>query len=136
MKLLVIFFMVQHVVNLLNIPCTLEKNVDTMVLHKVFYKCLFRSNLLIFFSDILNFIHFWLILAASGTSISGTSSKESASRCRRRKRHKFDLWVWKIPWRRARQPTPVYLAGESQGHRILISYCSQGHKESDTTEVT
>ena len=25
----------------------------------------------------------------------------------------FDPWVGKIPWRRARQPTPVFLPGES-----------------------
>ena len=25
----------------------------------------------------------------------------------------FDPWVRKIPWRRARQPTPVFLPGES-----------------------
>ena len=31
---------------------------------------------------------------------------------RRRKRHGFDPWVGKIPWRRARQPTPVFLPGE------------------------
>ena len=28
------------------------------------------------------------------------------------KRHGFDPWVWKIPWRRAQQPTPVFLPGE------------------------
>ena len=31
------------------------------------------------------------------------------------KRCGFDPWVWKIPWRRARQPTPVFLLGESHG---------------------
>ena len=25
----------------------------------------------------------------------------------------FDPWVGKIPWRRAQQPTPVFLPGES-----------------------
>ena len=30
------------------------------------------------------------------------------------KRHKFDLWVGKIPWRRAQTFTPVFLPGESQ----------------------
>ena len=34
----------------------------------------------------------------------------------------FDLWVGKIPWRRARQPTPVFLPGESHGQRSLVSY--------------
>ena len=27
----------------------------------------------------------------------------------------FDPWVKKIPWRRACQPTPVFLPGESHG---------------------
>jgi len=27
----------------------------------------------------------------------------------------FDPWVSKIPWRRARQPTPVFLPGEYHG---------------------
>ena len=48
-----------------------------------------------------------------------TSGKESACQCRRCKRHGFDLWVWKIPWRRAWQPTPVFLPGESHGQRNL-----------------
>ena len=48
----------------------------------------------------------------------------------------FDLWVWKIPWRRAWQPTPVFLPGESHGQRSLVGYSPQGHTESDTTEAT
>ena len=31
----------------------------------------------------------------------GLSSKESCGQCRRHRRHKFDPWVAKIPWRRA-----------------------------------
>ena len=34
-----------------------------------------------------------------------TSSKESICQCRRCTRHTFNLWVRKIPWRRAWQPT-------------------------------
>ena len=37
---------------------------------------------------------------------------------------------WKDPWRRARQPTPVFLPGDSHGQR------SRGHKESYMTETT
>ena len=29
-------------------------------------------------------------------------------------------WVRKIPWRRERQPTPVFLPGESRGQRSLV----------------
>ena len=43
---------------------------------------------------------------------------------------------WKIPWRRAWQPTPVFLPGESDGQRSLADYSPWDHKELDTTEVT
>ena len=45
-------------------------------------------------------------------------------------------WVGKIPWRRAWQPTPVFLHGESHGQRSLAGYSPSGCKESDTTEAT
>ena len=43
----------------------------------------------------------------------GTSGKEPACQCRRLKRCSFDIWVEKIPWRRAWQLTAVFLPGES-----------------------
>ena len=46
----------------------------------------------------------------------------------------FDPWVGKIPWRRAWQPSPVLLPGESCGQRSLVGCSPQGHKESDMTE--
>ena len=49
----------------------------------------------------------------------GTTGKESACQCRR---HKFDSWVEKIPWRRAWQPTPLFLPGRSHGQRSLGGY--------------
>ena len=39
-------------------------------------------------------------------------------------------------WRRKRQPTPVFLPGESQGRGSLVGCHLWGHTESDTTEVT
>ena len=42
--------------------------------------------------------------------------------------------VWKIPWSRNGQSTPVFLPGKFHGQRSLESYCPQGHKVSDTTE--
>jgi len=42
----------------------------------------------------------------------------------------------KIPWRRAWQPTPVFLPGESHAQRSLEGYSPWGRKESDTTEST
>ena len=44
--------------------------------------------------------------------------------------------VEKIPWRRAGQPTPVFLPGESYGQRSLAGYSPWGHREPDMTEVT
>ena len=66
----------------------------------------------------------------------GTSRKELACQWRRRKRCGFDPWIRKIPWRRAWQPTSVFLPGESHGHRSLAGYSSWGHTESDMTEAT
>ena len=47
-----------------------------------------------------------------------------------------DLWVGKVPWRRAWQPTPVLWPGESHGQRSLVGYSPRGLKESDMTEAT
>ena len=64
------------------------------------------------------------------------SGKSPTCQCRRLKRHGFNPWVRKIPWRRAQQPTPVFLPGESHGQRNLGGYSPQGSKELDTTEAT
>ena len=45
----------------------------------------------------------------------GTSGKELACQCRRHKRHGFNPWAGKIPWRRAWQPTPVILVWRIPG---------------------
>ena len=64
----------------------------------------------------------------------GASGKEPACQCRRCKRGRFDPCVRKIPWRRAWQPTAVFLPGEPHGQRSLTDYSKWGHKESDLTE--
>ena len=53
-----------------------------------------------------------------------------------RKRHKFDPWVGKIPWRRKWQPTPVFLPGESHGQRSLEGCSAESGTELDVAEVT
>ena len=40
------------------------------------------------------------------------------------------------PLEKERQPTPVFLPGESHGRGSLMGYGPQHHKESDTTEAT
>ena len=37
-------------------------------------------------------------------------------------RLRFNPWVEKIFWRKAQQPTPVFLPGESHGQRSLSGY--------------
>ena len=80
----------------------------------------------------------------------GISGKEPSCQYRRCKRRGFGPWVGKIPWRRAWQPTLVFLPGDSHGqgslvdyspqgspvHGSLVGYSPWGHEESYTTEAT
>ena len=66
----------------------------------------------------------------------GASGKKPACQYRRCKRRGLDPWVRKIPWRRALQPTPVFLPGESHGQKSLAGYSPWRRTESDTTEAT
>ena len=43
----------------------------------------------------------------------------------------FHPWVGKIPWKRARQPTPVLLPGESREQRSLAGYGPWGRRVGD-----
>ena len=58
----------------------------------------------------------------------GVSGKKPTCQYRR---HRSDPWVEKIPWRRAWQPTPVFLQGESHGQRSLVG-CIHGVTKSQT----
>ena len=71
------------------------------------YKYLFESLL-----------SFWGIYTGMGFPGSA-SGKEPACQCRR---PGFHPWVGKIPWRRAWQPTPVFLPGEFRVQRSLADY--------------
>ena len=61
----------------------------------------------------------------------GSAVKASCLQCRR---PGFDPWIRKIPWRRKRQPAPIFLPGKSHGLRSLVGYSPRGRKEWDTTE--
>ena len=63
-----------------------------------------------------------------------SGEKKSAWQCRRHKRHGFDSWVGKIPWRRKWLSTPGFLPRESHGQRSLEGYSPWSCKELDTTE--
>jgi len=57
--------------------------------------------------------------------------KKSACQCRR---SGFDPWVGKIPWRRERLPTSVFLPGKFHGQRVLAGYSPWSCKELDMAE--
>ena len=54
--------------------------------------------------------------------LGAASGKEPASQCRRHEKLEFNPWIGKIPWRRAWQPTPVFLPEESHEQRSLLGY--------------
>ena len=62
------------------------------------------------------------------------SSKGSTCQCGRYQRCRFNPRVWRIPWGRKRQPTPVFLPGKFHRQRSLVDYSPWDCKESDTTE--
>ena len=81
-------------------------------------------------------LFFLLIFLPFMAASSGAGGKESACQCTKHETCGFDSWIQKNPWRRAWQPTPVFLPGESHGQRNQAGYSPWGHKESDTTEAT
>ena len=57
-----------------------------------------------------------------------THGKESACQCRSHRRHGFDPWVGKNPWKRKWQPIPVFLPGKSHRQRSLAGCSPRGHR--------
>ena len=76
----------------------------------------------------------WIILhqVRASSQVARWGKKKIAS-CHFR-RCGFSSWVGKIPWRRAWQPTPGFLPGESHGQRSLAGCGPGGLRESGTTE--
>ena len=66
-------------------------------------------------------------LGMGGQFFQWFSRKRFHGQCRRCRGQGFDSWVWKIPWRRAWQPTPVFLLGESHGQKSLGGGYRVGH---------
>ena len=65
----------------------------------------------------------------------GSVSKEpacNAGNCLQCRSRRFDPWVGKICWRRARQPTPVFLCGESPWTEEPGRLQSTGSQKSQT----
>ena len=66
------------------------------------------------------FLNFYWSIVASGLP-GDASGKEPACQCKRHKRHRFNPWVKKIPWRKVQQPTPVFSLGETHGQRRWLA---------------
>ena len=77
---------------------------------------------------------FWLKSRAIWGLPRWCSGKGSACQFRRRKKHRFNPWVRKIPWSRKWLPNPVFLPEKFHGQRKLVGYSLWGGKESDTAE--
>ena len=49
------------------------------------------------------------------------------------RRHRFDPWIWKIPWRRKWQPTPGFLPGNPMDRGAWWATVHGVARELDTT---
>ena len=111
-------------------PCWHPKDLDLRAFLHLISRLKFKMDILLFYHRTLSakvfffFLEECMILRANDVSFRvGYNAcglprwcygKELACQCRR---HGFDPWVWKTPWRRAWQTTPVVLPGESHGQR-------------------
>ena len=74
--------------------------------------------------------HIFFLFVCINMAFPDGSVEESACQCRR---HGFNPWPRKIPWRREWQPPPVFLPGKPHGQRNLVSYSPWGRKEFNMT---
>ena len=84
----------------------------------------------LFYSSTKNKVLFGLLIKSFFGFPSGSDGKRIFPQCGK---YEIDPWARKIPWRRAWQPTPVFLPRESPGQRSLVGYNPWGLKESDMT---
>ena len=66
----------------------------------------------------------------------GTSGKGPVCQRRGRERCRLSPWVRRLPRRRAWQPTPAFLPGESHGQTSLVGSCLWGRQEWGMTEAS
>ena len=97
-------------------PCSAAKSCPTLcdpmdcttpgfpVLHHLLYICIYIPLYFILYTN--TFIFPWWL--------------RRLRICLQCRRSDFDPWVKKVTWRRAWQPTPVFLPGESHGQRSLV----------------
>ena len=87
-------------------------------------------SFLSYFLNFLNNAKHLTFITGGSISTESTCSEGDSLQCRKLG---LDPWVWKIPWRRKWQPTPVFLSEKSPGQKSLVGYSPWGHEESDVT---
>ena len=118
----------------------LEQIVEAEIFHwNLYFYLNFFFLMWTIFEVFIEFVIILLLLYYFGHEAYGIfyrwlSDKESTCQCQKRRRCSFSPWVGKILQRRAWQPAPVSLPGESHGQRCLLGCSPWGHKELDTTE--
>ena len=98
-----------HVYMTMCIYCKMITMVSLVNLHLT-YRCFFHCDKIICLTTFKYRAH---ITHHAVPCILGASQVALVVQCRRCKRHGFDPWVGRIPWRRAWQPSPVFLPRES-----------------------
>ena len=94
-----------------------------------------RSSSLCFESQEVYSTEFWLLecfhlaLTSRELSESGGARVKNLLPMQETQETRFCSCVRKMPWRRKRQPTPVFLTGKSHEQRSLVGYSPWGHKE-------
>ena len=77
---------------------------------------------ILIYPSIYSTFPFWYLRGILRGFPGGTSGEDPPCQFRRHKRHRCNSWVRKIPCRRAKKPTPVFLTGESYRQRRLANY--------------
>ena len=93
---------------------------------KIFAFLVTHSKFPILLSNMI--IYIFYLKCFSGGLLWWLSDKESVCQYRRLRRHRFDTWVGKIPWRRKWQLTVVFLCGKFCGQSSLAGYSPWGLK--------
>ena len=88
------------------------------------------------YSPVISVLSMWLVLANVVVECWASQVAQWVSNPPALQEMQVRSLHWEDPWRRAWQPTPVFLPGESHGHRNLVGYSLWCCKESDTTEHT
>ena len=121
------------------IPSHLQTIAELWAAHSSLQDPLYFSFIPAFLLPSRSFTFFFLFLTSikKKKNVEGLpwwlSGKKSTCQCRR---HRFDPWVGKIPWRRKWQPTPVSLTRKCNGQRSLAGCSPWSYKRVGLDLVT